>query len=64
MGTAGLRANYVRLLRDEDGDVIHSESADEEVTLLRQRITDLQELLNMTRQIIRDQDRKVLKGRA
>lgn len=63
MGTDELKASYVRLLRNDEGKVMHTESADEEVTLLRQRITDLTELLDMTRKIIRDQDRRVLQGR-
>ncbi len=68
--------DYVVMFRDEDGTVVHSENANGEfrelstqVVKLRQalqiemeKVDDLRELLDKTRKIILEQDRKMLLG--
>ena len=68
--------DYVALYRDEEGTVVHSENANGEfremqtqITKLRQslqnemeKVDDLRELLDRTRKIILEQDRKLLTG--
>ncbi len=70
--------DYVALYRDENGTVVHSENANGEyremktqIEKLRQalqlemeRTQDLRELLDRTRKVILEQDRKILAGRA
>lgn len=70
--------DYVCLYRDEHGTVVHSENANGEyremqtqITKLRQalqiemeKVDDLRELLDRTRKVILEQDRKILAGRA
>lgn len=68
--------DYVALCRDENGTVVHSENANgewrqmqadikrltEALNIEMERLADLRELLDSTRKIILDQDRKVLRG--
>ena len=74
----GQTKDYVALYRDADGTVVHSENANGEwremqtqITKLRQalqiemeRTEDLRELLDQTRKLVLEQDRKLLTGRA
>ncbi len=74
----GQTKDYVALYRDADGTVVHSENANGEwremqtqITKLRQalqiemeRNDDLRELLDQTRKLVLEQDRKLLTGRA
>jgi len=74
----GQTKDYVALYRDADGTVVHSENANGEwremqtqITKLRQalqiemeRTDDLRELLDQTRKLVLEQDRKLLAGRA
>lgn len=74
----GQTKDYVALYRDADGTVVHSENANGEwremqtqITKLRQalqiemeRTDDLRELLDQTRKLVLEQDRKLLTGRA
>lgn len=69
--------DYVALYRDEDGTVVHSENANGEFRQLQadvmmltnalnlemERLADLRELLDSTRKIILEQDKKLLTGR-
>lgn len=73
----GQTKDYVALYRDADGTVVHSENANGEwremqtqITKLRQalqiemeRTDDLRELLDQTRKLVLEQDRKLLTGR-
>jgi predicted RNase H-like nuclease (RuvC/YqgF family) len=73
----GQTKDYVALYRDADGTVVHSENANGEwremqtqITKLRQalqiemeRTDDLRELLDQTRKLVLEQDRKLLAGR-
>jgi dynactin complex subunit len=73
----GQTKDYVALYRDADGTVVHSENANGEwremqtqITKLRQalqiemeRNDDLRELLDQTRKLVLEQDRKLLAGR-
>jgi dynactin complex subunit len=73
----GQTKDYVALYRDADGTVVHSENANGEwremqtqITKLRQalqiemeRNDDLRELLDQTRKLVLEQDRKLLTGR-
>jgi predicted RNase H-like nuclease (RuvC/YqgF family) len=73
----GQTKDYVALYRDADGTVVHSENANGEwremqtqITKLRQalqiemeRTEDLRELLDQTRKLVLEQDRKLLAGR-
>jgi hypothetical protein len=73
----GQTKDYVALYRDADGTVVHSENANGEwremqtqITKLRQalqiemeRTEDLRELLDQTRKLVLEQDRKLLTGR-
>lgn len=68
--------DYVALYRDENDTVVHSENANgewrqmqadikrltEALNIEMERLADLRELLDSTRKIILDQDRKVLRG--
>jgi predicted RNase H-like nuclease (RuvC/YqgF family) len=68
--------DYVALYRDESGTVVHTENANGEyremttqIEKLRQalqiemeRVEDLRELLDRTRKVILEQDRKILTG--
>lgn len=70
--------DYVAVYRDETGTIVHSENANGEyrematqIEKLRQalqfemeRTEDLRELLDRTRKVILEQDRKILAGRA
>jgi dynactin complex subunit len=74
----GQTKDYVALYRDADGTVVHSENANGEwremqtqIAKLRQalqiemeRNDDLRELLDQTRKLVLEQDRKLLTGRA
>ncbi len=74
----GQTKDYVALYRDADGTVVHSENANGEwremqtqIKKLRQalqiemeRNDDLRELLDQTRKLVLEQDRKLLTGRA
>lgn len=53
--------HYVILYRDQDGVVIATAEADDEVRQLRQQIADLRELLDNTRRISLEVS-KVLRG--
>ena len=69
--------DYVALYRDENGTVVHSENANGEYRQMKadiktltnalemevQRLADLRELLDNTRKLVLDQDRKILAGR-
>ncbi len=73
----GQTKDYVALYRDADGTVVHSENANGEwremqtqIKKLRQalqiemeRNDDLRELLDQTRKLVLEQDRKLLTGR-
>jgi hypothetical protein len=73
----GQTKDYVALYRDADGTVVHTENANGEwremqtqITKLRQalqiemeRTEDLRELLDQTRKLVLEQDRKLLTGR-
>ncbi len=73
----GQTKDYVALYRDADGTVVHSENANGEwremqtqIKKLRQalqiemeRTEDLRELLDQTRKLVLEQDRKLLTGR-
>jgi hypothetical protein len=70
--------DYVALYRDEQGTVVHSENANGEwrdmqhqIAVLTealenelQRMVELRELLDLTRKLVLEQDRKLLAGRA
>lgn len=51
--------NYVVLIRDEDGNVIDSSEADTEFARMRERITDLELLLDHARRIALDVNQKL-----
>jgi hypothetical protein len=69
--------DYVALYRDADGTVVHSENANgeyrqmqEQIKVLTealeiemQRTIELRELLDLTRKLVLEQDRKLLAGR-
>lgn len=69
--------DYVALYRDENGTVVHSENANgeyrqmqEQIKVLTealeielQRMIELRELLDLTRKLVLEQDRKLLMGR-
>lgn len=69
--------DYVALYRDENGTVVHSENANGEFRQLQadvttltdalnlemERLADLRELLDQTRKLVLEQDRKILAGR-
>lgn len=70
--------DYVALYRDENGVVVHSENANgewrqmqadiktltEALNLEMERLADLRELLDSTRKLVLEQDRKILRGLA
>jgi len=51
--------NYVVLIRDEDGNVIDSAEADTEFARMRERITDLELLLDHARRIALEANQKL-----
>lgn len=51
--------NYVVLIRDEDGNVIDSAEADTEFARMRERITDLELLLDHARRIALEANQKM-----
>jgi len=69
--------DYVALYRDENGVVVHSENANgeyrqmqadikrltEALELEMTRLADVRELLDQTRKLVLEQDRKLLTGR-
>jgi hypothetical protein len=69
--------DYVALYRDENGVVVHSENANgeyrqmqehiksliEALSIEMQRVEDYRELLDKTRKLVLEQDRKLLAGR-
>jgi hypothetical protein len=70
--------DYVVSYRDETGTVVHTENANGEVRQMQadikrltealeleiERLADLRELLDSTRKLVLDQDRKILRGKA
>lgn len=65
-----MHVSYVRLYRDQEGVVVHSEEADEEIKKLnliiqtqQQKIFDLQDMLDMVRKIAFDLNEEILKGK-
>ena len=73
----GQTKDYVALYRDADGTVVHSENANgewrqmqeriksliEALSIEMQRVEDYRELLDQTRKLVLEQDRKLLTGR-
>jgi len=73
----GQTKDYVALYRDADGTVVHSENANgeyrqmqeqiksllEALSIEMQRVEDYRELLDKTRKLVLEQDRKLLAGR-
>lgn len=73
----GQTKDYVALYRDADGTVVHSENANgeyrqmqadikrltEALELEMTRLGELRELLDHTRKLVLEQDRKLLAGR-
>ena len=51
--------NYVVLVRDDDGNVIDSAEADTEFARMRERITDLELLLDHARRIALEANQKL-----
>ena len=51
--------NYVVLVRDDDGNVIDSAEADTEFARMRERITDLELLLDHARRIALEANQKM-----
>jgi len=53
---------YVLIVLDERGEEIERKDADADVRALKQRIVDLQELLDATRRIALEANDKIIKG--
>lgn len=53
---------YVLIVLDERGEEIERKDADADVRALKQRIVDLQELLDATRRIALDANDKIIRG--
>lgn len=54
--------HYVLIVRDERGEEIDRKDADNDIRALKQRILDLQELLDNTRRIALEANERILKG--
>ena len=54
--------HYVLIVRDERGEEIDRKDADSDIRALKQRILDLQELLDNTRKIALEANERILKG--
>jgi len=53
---------YVLIVLDERGEEIERKDADADIKALKQRIVDLQELLDATRRIALEANDKIIKG--
>jgi len=53
---------YVLIVLDERGEEIERKDADADVRALKQRIVDLQELLDATRRIALEANDKIIRG--
>lgn len=54
--------HYVLIVRDERGEEIDRKDADNDIRALKQRILDLQELLDNTRRIALEANERILRG--
>jgi len=54
--------HYVLIVRDERGEEIDRKDADTDIRALKQRIIDLQELLDNTRRIALEANERILRG--
>lgn len=53
---------YVLIVLDERGEEIERKDADSDIRALKQRIVDLQELLDTTRRIALEANDKIIRG--
>jgi CHASE1-domain containing sensor protein len=53
---------YVLIVLDERGEEIERKDADADIKALKQRIVDLQELLDATRRIALEANDKIIRG--